>query len=170
MSLILVEDTFAALNDLARWNLSGYKGEKIVITGSVGKTSTKALAKAVLGQRFKVYEAFKNFNNELGIPIVASNIDPDSEYAIFEIGTNSQGEIKRLATLLRPDIAIITNIGHAHIGRFGGFRALTEEKLSILEFINPKGELWLNDEIDTSGFNFRDDIKIKYFGKNQVLM
>lgn len=165
MPLILVEDTFGALNDLAMWNLSIYRGEKIVITGSVGKTSTKALAKAVLGQRFKVYEAFKNFNNELGIPIVASNIEFDSEYAVFEIGTNSQGEIKRLAALLRPDIAIITNIGHAHIGRFGDFRALTEEKLSVLEFINPKGELWLNDEIDTSGFRLRGDIKIKYFGE-----
>lgn len=164
--VILVEDSFVSLKNLAEWNLSLYKGRKIVITGSVGKTSTKALAAAVLSQKYIVYEAFKNFNNELGISIVASNLDLDSEIAIFEIGTNRTGEIKHLSGILKPDIGIITNIGHAHIGMFGDFESLKNEKLSISESLAANGTIWLNDSIDFSNYHFRSDISIKKFGMN----
>ncbi|MCA1927320.1 MAG: UDP-N-acetylmuramoyl-tripeptide--D-alanyl-D-alanine ligase [Calditerrivibrio sp.] len=164
--VVLVEDSFVSLKNLAEWNLSLYKGEKIVITGSVGKTSTKALASAVLSQKYRVYEAFKNFNNELGISIVASNLDLDSDIAIFEIGTNSPGEIRSLSSILKPDIAVVTNIGHAHIGMFGDFEALKKEKLSISESLVTGGTIWLNDSIDLSNYDLCSGICVKKFGFN----
>ncbi|MEF3255194.1 MAG: UDP-N-acetylmuramoyl-tripeptide--D-alanyl-D-alanine ligase [Deferribacterales bacterium] len=162
-NIILVEDGLIALKNLARWNIENYKGEKIVITGSVGKTSTKALATNILKQKYKVYEAFKNFNNELGISIVASNIDLTSEIAIFEIGTNNPGEIEYLGNMLKPDIGIITNIGHAHIGRFGSYENLKKEKLSLANAIINGGTLWLNDEISIDN-DLQANIKLKRFG------
>lgn len=162
--VVLVKDSLEALKDLAVWNLNNYKGEKIVITGSVGKTSTKAILSLILSQRYKTYEAFKNFNNELGISIVASNLDLNSEIAVFEIGTNNPGEILTLAKFLKPDIGIVTNVGHSHIGKFGDLTTLTKEKLSLSYSIKDDGTIWINDSVDTKLFDFPQNISIKRFG------
>jgi UDP-N-acetylmuramoyl-tripeptide--D-alanyl-D-alanine ligase len=162
--IVLVKDTLSAMKELGRWNLNQYKGKKIVITGSVGKTSTKAILSLVLSQKLKIYEAFKNFNNELGVSIVTSNMDLDAQYAIFEIGTNNPGEIKSLAEFLKPDVGIVTGVGHSHIGRFGSIKEITKEKLSIFEGVKKDGVLWINDGVDTSDYKFPEGIVIKKFG------
>ncbi len=163
--MVLVKDVLGALKDLGKWNLEQFKGKRIVITGSVGKTSTKSIVSLVLSQKYKVYEAFKNFNNELGIAIVSSNINLDAEVAVFEIGTNNPGEIEALAKFLMPNIAIVTNVGHSHIGRFGNLVNLTREKLSISSGLVDGGEIWINDTIDTSCYSFPKNIKLRKFGR-----
>jgi len=162
--LVLVKDTLYAMKELGRWNLGKFNGKKIVITGSVGKTSTKAILSLVLSQKLKIYEAFKNFNNELGVAIVTSNIDLGAQYAIFEIGTNNPGEIKSLSEFLQPDVGIITGVGHSHIGRFGSLKEITKEKLAISEGVKKDGVLWINDGVDTSYYNFPEGINVKKFG------
>lgn len=162
--LVLVKDTLYAMRELGRWNLGKFNGKKIVITGSVGKTSTKAILSLVLSQKLKIYEAFKNFNNELGVAIVTSNIDLGAQYAIFEIGTNNPGEIKSLSEFLQPDVGIITGVGHSHIGRFGSLKEITKEKLAISEGVKKDGVLWINDVVDTSYYNFPEGINVKKFG------
>ncbi|ADR19635.1 UDP-N-acetylmuramoyl-tripeptide--D-alanyl-D-alanine ligase [Calditerrivibrio nitroreducens] len=162
--LVLVKDTLYAMRELGRWNLGKFNGKKIVITGSVGKTSTKAILSLVLSQKLKIYEAFKNFNNELGVAIVTSNIDLGAQYAIFEIGTNNPGEIKSLSEFLQPDVGIITGVGHSHIGRFGSLKEITKEKLAISEGVKKDGVLWINDGVDTSYYNFPEGINVKKFG------
>lgn len=162
--LVLVKDTLYAMRELGRWNLGKFNGKKIAITGSVGKTSTKAILSLVLSQKLKIYEAFKNFNNELGVAIVTSNIDLGAQYAIFEIGTNNPGEIKSLSEFLQPDVGIITGVGHSHIGRFGSLKEITKEKLAISEGVKKDGVLWINDGVDTSYYNFPEGINVKKFG------
>ncbi|MCX8084517.1 MAG: UDP-N-acetylmuramoyl-tripeptide--D-alanyl-D-alanine ligase [Calditerrivibrio sp.] len=163
--LILVRDGFLALKQLSDYNLSLYKGKKIVITGSVGKTSTKALIARVLSNRFNVYEAYKNYNNELGIAIVTSNIDHNSEIAVFEIGTNNPGEIALLSSILRPDVAVVTNVGHSHIGRFGDIAHLRKEKLSLLDYLVGDGIAWIHDGIEVEGIKLPKNTKKFGFNK-----
>lgn len=164
--LVHVKDVLSALKDLGKWNLERFNGKKIVITGSVGKTSTKSIISLVLSQKYRVYEAFKNFNNELGVSIVSSNIDLNADYAVFEIGTNNPGEIEGLSKFLIPDLAVVTNVGHSHIGRFKSIENLTREKLSISAGMVDGGEIWLNDTIDMKLYPFRGDIRIRKFGKS----
>ena len=139
---ILVKDPLEWLKSVGTYKLENYSGRKICITGSVGKTSTKELISSVLSTAADVYTAFGNYNNELGVAVSACNLDLDSEFAVFEFGTNSKGEIAALSDYVRPDVSVVTGIGHSHIGRFGSIEKLAEEKLSITSGMTG-GTLWL---------------------------
>lgn len=161
---VLVANVLDAIKSLGLYKLAKYKGTKIAITGSMGKTSTKELISSVLRTEKKVYTAHGNYNNELGVAIVTANLELDSDYAIFEIGTNSFGEIEQLATYLKPTIAVLTAIGHAHIGKMGTIENLAKEKLSIIKGLN-EGVLWVHSSCKK--FLDKDleaSVKIKFFG------
>ncbi|MDY6821574.1 MAG: UDP-N-acetylmuramoyl-tripeptide--D-alanyl-D-alanine ligase [Deferribacterota bacterium] len=128
---ILVEDSLRALKSIGKQKLKQYKGKIIAITGSAGKTTTKELLSLILGVKYRVYKSYKNYNNLLGTYLNAANLDIESDFAIFEIATNSFGEIEQLSNYIRPDLAIITNIGFSHIGNFKNEDLLAREKLSI---------------------------------------
>ena len=116
----------------------------IAITGSNGKTSTKDFVAAAFAKRFRVSKTEGNFNNHVGLPqtmLAASSAD---EIAIWEIGMNHPGEIAALAALARPDAAIITNIGIAHIEFMGSREAIALEKGALAEAIGPEGTVILN--------------------------
>lgn len=141
----LVSDPLKAIKDLGTYKLNNYKGRKIALTGSVGKTTTKELISEVLRTRKRVYTSYGNYNNELGVAICAANLKLGTSYAIFEMGTNSAGEIEQLSDYIKPDICVVTGIGHAHIGRFEGIEGLAKEKLSIVNGMRKRGILYIAD-------------------------
>ena len=105
---------------------------RIGITGSVGKTTTKEMLKSILKERFKVHANEGNLNNHIGMPMSILSAPPDTEILIMEMGMNHMGEIKVLSECLRPNIAVITNIGTSHIGNLGSRENISRAKLEIL--------------------------------------
>ncbi|MBR4835531.1 MAG: UDP-N-acetylmuramoyl-tripeptide--D-alanyl-D-alanine ligase [Clostridia bacterium] len=105
---------------------------KIGITGSVGKTTTKEMLKSILEKHFKVHANEGNFNNHIGLPMSILSAPPDTEILIMEMGMNHMGEIRILSECLRPNIAVITNVGTSHIGNLGSRENIARAKLEIL--------------------------------------
>ena len=105
---------------------------RIGITGSVGKTTTKEMLNGILEKRYKVHANEGNFNNHIGMPMSILSAPPDTEILIMEMGMNHMGEIKVLSECLRPNIAVITNIGTSHIGNLGSRENIARAKLEIL--------------------------------------
>ena len=160
---ILVKDSLKALRSVGTLNINNFNGLKIGVTGSTGKTSTKELIHTILSEKYLVYKSFKNNNNALGLALNCANLHLDSDVAVFECGTNSKGEIKELSEYLLPHIAVVTNIGYSHIGRFGSFEELAKEKLSIIMPSSVK-ELWLNlDDFSKYKHLINNKINIKTF-------
>lgn len=129
--IIKVEDSIIALGKVAKYIRNQYKGVVIAITGSNGKTTTKELLSHVLGKKNKVLKSVGSDNNHIGVPNTILNLDNSYDYLVIELGTNHPGEIKYLTNIVKPDIAIITNIGNAHIGNFGSVENILQEKLQI---------------------------------------
>jgi UDP-N-acetylmuramoyl-tripeptide--D-alanyl-D-alanine ligase len=163
---ILVKDSLKALKNIGSLNINNFNGLKIAVTGSAGKTSTKELIHTILSEKYLVYKNFKNNNNALGLALNCANLDLNSDIAVFECGSNSKGEIKELSKYLLPHIAVITNIGYSHIGRFGSIEELAKEKLSITIPTSVK-ELWINlDEYSKYKHLIDKKINIKTFSYN----
>ena len=144
ISSVAVQDTLTALGDLAsfqrhRWDLS-----VVALTGSNGKTTTRTMITAVANRRFKTLSPFGNFNNLVGVPLTLLRTHPSHAWAILELGMNCAGEIRRLGQICLPDIALITNIGPAHLEGLGSLEGVMNAKGEILETLSPKGRLILN--------------------------
>jgi UDP-N-acetylmuramoyl-tripeptide--D-alanyl-D-alanine ligase len=130
--LMVVPDTLRGLQDLARLYLKQFPGLlKIGVTGSAGKTTTKEIAAAIIGEEKKVIANSGNLNSETGLPLSVFEVRPGHEVGIFEMGMNRRGEIAELARILEPHIALITNIGSAHIGILGSRNMIALEKKTI---------------------------------------
>ncbi len=128
-------DTRRALLDFAAYfaKTLPYLLYKIGITGSVGKTTTKEFLKILLSEKYKTHASKGNFNNEIGLPLSIISSKQDTQILLMEMGMNNRGEISRLSKCLCPDIAAITNIGSAHIGRLGSREEIARAKLEILD-------------------------------------
>lgn len=137
--LLMVKDTLAALGALGAYGRARATGKVFAITGSVGKTTTKEMLRAILAAQTSVHAAEASYNNHWGVPLTLARIPPDSGAAVVEIGMNHAGEIAPLARLARPHAAIITAIAPAHLGNLGSLRAIAEEKASLLEAVIPGG-------------------------------
>lgn len=146
LPVIMVEDTYTALRDMAIC----YRGEFLIpsvgITGSVGKTSTKDMVASVLAAGFDVLKTEGNFNNEIGLPLTAFRLSKSNDIAVFEMGMSAFGEISRLTRIAAPDVAIITNIGYSHIEHLGSQENILKAKLEILEGLSPAGTVILNGD------------------------
>jgi UDP-N-acetylmuramoyl-tripeptide--D-alanyl-D-alanine ligase len=130
--MVLVEDTLAALQKAAAAYLDKFPGlMRVGITGSNGKTTTKELAAAMLGAQMPVVCNAGNLNSDIGLPLSVFKVRPSHEAGIFEAGMNRRGEISELAAVLRPHIALITNVGSAHIGIIGTRRDIALEKKAL---------------------------------------
>jgi UDP-N-acetylmuramoyl-tripeptide--D-alanyl-D-alanine ligase len=130
--LIAVPHSLRGLQEAARLYLKQFPGLlKIGITGSSGKTSTKEIAAAVIGGEKKVVCNPGNLNSETGLPLAAFEVRPGHQVGIFEMGMNRRGEIQELARVLEPHIALITNVGSAHIGILGSLELIAQEKKNI---------------------------------------
>ncbi len=146
--ILKVEDTTRALGDFARHyrQQAGYK--VVAITGSVGKTTTRHIAYHVLSWHFRVSQAPKNFNNQIGLPLTLLGADSEDQIVIAELGSNSPGEIAYLTRIALPDVAVITSVYPTHLAGFGNLQIIIEEKLSISEGLQPDGVLIINGDFD----------------------
>ncbi len=130
---VLVPDTLKALGALsAYWKKKVDPIYTVGVTGSVGKTTTKDLIAAVLKEKFKTHCTSGNLNNAIGVPITLIRIEEGSEAVVCEMGMNNSGEIEYLSGLVRPNLAVITNIGSAHIENLGSRESIRDAKLEIL--------------------------------------
>ena len=142
--VLLVDDTLSALHRLAAFYRTTLDIKVVAVTGSNGKTSTRDMTAAVLSSKYKVYSTAKNFNNEIGLPKSVLELDDSYDVAVLEMGMNHLGEISRLTNIAKPDIAMITNVGKAHIGNLGSQENILKAKLEIVEGLKEGGLLILN--------------------------
>lgn len=137
--LLIVEDTKKALIDLAKAARRNFKGKVLAVTGSVGKTTTKEMLKLALSEVTKVYANKGNYNNNIGMPLSLANLDNSYSVAIFELGMNKEGEIKTLTNILKPHLAIITEVSNTHSAFFNSLKDIFLAKMEvILGLISPR--------------------------------
>lgn len=141
-----VPDTMAAIGRVARAYKAKFPIPVIGITGSVGKTTTKDMVASVLGQKYRVLKTEGNFNNELGLPLTLFRLTREHEICVLEMGMNHFGEISYLVHIAPPDVAVITNIGDAHIENLGSREGILQAKGEIFETMTPDGLAVLNGD------------------------
>ena len=144
---IQVADTRLALKALASWYRDKFDLPVVQVTGSAGKTTTKEMIASVLSQRYNTLRTEGNFNNDIGAPLTLLRLMPEHQAAVIETGMNHFGEIRYLGEMVRPDIAVITNVGDAHIENLGNTRqGILRAKCEIFENLTPKGVAVLNGD------------------------
>ena len=145
-TLIAVDDPLTALYDLARGHSVAHgEAVRIAVTGSSGKTTTKEILGSILRQGSRSLVSEASFNAEIGLPLSVLRMTGDERFAVFEVGISSVGEMERYAALARPDHAVITNIGSAHVGRLGSPRDIAREKGALLRSVAPAGCVYLRE-------------------------
>lgn len=150
---LLVEDTLITLQKLSRFHRDELKIPVIGLTGSNGKTTSKELIHAVLSRRFNTQATHGNLNNHIGVPLTLLRIKPKHQIAVIEMGANHVGEIAMLSELANPTHGLITNIGRAHIGLFGGYDNVIRAKSELFQHLLANG--------GTPFINSRNDILSK---------
>ena len=144
---IQVADTRLALKALASWYRDKFDLPVVQVTGSAGKTTTKEMIASVLSQRYNTLRTEGNFNNDIGAPLTLLRLMPEHQTAVIETGMNHFGEIRYLGEMVRPDIAVITNVGDAHIENLGNTRqGILRAKCEIFENLTPEGIAVLNGD------------------------
>ena len=143
---IKVRSTHRALWELARYYKRQFPIPFVAITGSVGKTTTKDMVAAVLGARFQVHKTEGNFNNDIGVPLTLLKLEREHQVCVVEMGMDHAGEIDNLGRLVEPDIALITNIGDAHIENLGSRENIFKAKCEIFPHLKEDGLAVLNGD------------------------
>ena len=136
-TLILVADTLKALQEIAKYKRSLFNIPVVAVTGSVGKTSTKDMIASVLSSKYNTLKTKGNMNNNIGMPMTILELN-DENAMVVEMGMNHFGEIELLTDIAKPTIAVITNIGTAHIGNLGSRENILKAKLEILDGMKKK--------------------------------
>lgn len=126
-----VKDTLAGLRALALFARARFAGRMVAVTGSVGKTTTKEMLRAILSAAGPTHAAVASYNNHWGVPLTLARLPADAAYCVCEIGMNHAGEIAPLAELVHPGVALITSVERVHIGHLGSIEAIAAEKASI---------------------------------------
>ena len=146
-TLIAVDDPLTALYDLACGHSAVHRAAvRIAVTGSSGKTTTKEILGAILHRVSCSLVSEASFNAEVGLPMSVLRMTGQERFAVFEVGINSIGEMERYAALARPDHALITNIGSAHVGRLGSRRDIAREKGALLRSVPATGCVYLREQ------------------------
>jgi UDP-N-acetylmuramoyl-tripeptide--D-alanyl-D-alanine ligase len=173
---IVVEDSHLALAELAGEWKNRANVKTIAITGSNGKTTVKEMIAAILAVKAKVLFTQGNLNNDIGVPLTLLKLQPQHQYAVIEMGANHAGEIEYCSRFAQPDIAVITNVGAAHIEGFGSLEGVARAKAEIIQNLKDSGvvvinkddafyPLWVeiagNRKVVSFGFNDEADVKAK---------
>ncbi len=167
---IKVASTQKALRDLAAWYKSRFQIPFVAVTGSVGKTTAKDMIAAVLGSKFKVLKTEGNFNNNIGLPLTLMRLEGKYDVCVLEMGMDRFGEIDYLGDIVKPDVAVITNIGDAHIERLGSREGIFKAKCEILPHIQKDGLLVLNgDDAMLSTLKGNAPVKAVFCGEQEGL-
>ena len=142
--VLQVKDTLIAYLTLAKFYKEKINPITIAITGSAGKTSTKEMAYSVFSQKYKTHKSALNHNNEIGLAQTLLSMPEDTQVLVVEMGMRGLGEIEFLSKFAEPDIAIISNIGSAHLGRLGSKENIAKAKFEITKYLKPNGILIAN--------------------------
>ncbi len=146
VACVAVRETTEGLGRLAAHQRRRAGIQLAAVTGSNGKTTTRAMTAAVLEGRFNTLSSRGNFNNEIGLPLTLLELTPDHRRAVVELGMNHPGEIRRLTRICDPDIGVITNIGPAHLEGVGSMEGIMAAKGELLEEMRSDGTAVLNGE------------------------
>ena len=146
--VIVVPDTVKSLGLIAKYIRSTFDSPVVAITGSAGKTSTKDMVYSVLKEKYNAHKTIGNQNNHLGLPLSILSLEKDTDVLVLEMGMNHAHEISYLTSIAKPNVAIITNIGTAHIGNLGSRENILKAKLEILEGLNENGTVIINNDND----------------------
>lgn len=164
---IRVDDPFAALHALAAGVRDRTKARVVAVTGSNGKTCTKDFTAAILSSVMPAAASAASFNNEIGVPLTICGVRDDTEALVVEIGARGIGHIASLMPLVRPDISVVTNVGHAHAGMFGSLDAVAQAKGEIIEALPADGIAVLNaDDERVAAMAPRTDAAVVLFGQS----
>lgn len=166
-TVISVKDTRKALGDIARYYKQKYPVPTAAITGSVGKTTTKDMMYAVLAEHCNTHKTQGNFNNDIGVPLTVFGLEAEHEMAVIEMGMNHFGEIDYLAGIVKPDIAVISNIGMSHIENLGSQEGILKAKLEITNGFTEKNTLYVNGDDKFLNTVKSDIYKVVRFGLDE---
>jgi UDP-N-acetylmuramoyl-tripeptide--D-alanyl-D-alanine ligase len=145
-AVIQVADTLAAYQDLAAWYRRRVNPTVIAVTGSVGKTTEKDMIATSASASLRTVATEGNYNNHIGVPKTIFRMDADTELLVLEFGMNHAGEIRRLAEIARPDIAVITNVGISHRENFDSEDGILNAKLEIASYFGKGNALFVNGD------------------------
>ncbi|RME14222.1 MAG: UDP-N-acetylmuramoylalanyl-D-glutamyl-2,6-diaminopimelate--D-alanyl-D-alanine ligase [Alphaproteobacteria bacterium] len=148
--LLFVPDVLAGLNALGAAGRARTRARVVAITGSVGKTSTKEMLRAVLEGQGRVHAAEASYNNHWGVPLTLARLPREADYAIVEIGMNHPGEIAPLSRLTRPHVAMITTVTAAHLAAFASVEEIAAEKAEIFAGLEAGGTAVINGDLETT--------------------
>lgn len=168
-NVLLVDDTLAALARLGGFARVRTNAKVVAVTGSVGKTTTKEMLRAILSAFGPTHAAEASYNNHWGLPLTLARMPLEAAFCVAEIGMNHAGEIAPLAGLARPHVAVITTVEKAHIGYLGSIEAIADEKAAIVTGLEPGGVAVL--PLDSPQFpRLREaakDARVMTFGSSQ---
>ncbi|MBW2486285.1 MAG: UDP-N-acetylmuramoyl-tripeptide--D-alanyl-D-alanine ligase [Deltaproteobacteria bacterium] len=168
IACVAVADTTRALGDLAAYHRSRTNVPLTAITGSNGKTTTRQMTAQVLAQKYKTLATIGNYNNQIGVPLTLLRLSAEYEQAVVELGTNSPGEIARLAQICAPDIAVVTNVGPAHLEGLGSLDGVMREKEQLIKHLKAGGKAALNaDDRRVYQMARRTDRQVLLFGLSE---
>ncbi len=163
---IIVEDTYQTLVDLAKIHREHFSIPVLAITGSNGKTTSKELIAKVLSTHYNVLYTEGNLNNELGLPLTILKLNKTHKIAVVEMGAAKLGDIKFLCDIAKPTHGLITNIGRAHIGRFGNFENIIKTKTELFYFLKKHNGLAFINEDDPILKPFAHSLNTIFYGRN----
>jgi UDP-N-acetylmuramoyl-tripeptide--D-alanyl-D-alanine ligase len=143
-TILEVDDPLKALGDIASTWRSRISPVVIGVTGSGGKTTTKEMAAEILSLRFSLLKNLGNLNNLVGLPLTLCQLEPTHTVALLEMGMNMPGEISRLCDIAQPNVGLITNVYHAHVGRLGTLEKVSQAKGEMLPYLSQGGTLIKN--------------------------
>ncbi|MEO0938463.1 MAG: UDP-N-acetylmuramoyl-tripeptide--D-alanyl-D-alanine ligase [Pseudomonadota bacterium] len=148
--LLIVEDVQTGLEALGRAGRDRTDARVVAITGSVGKTSTKEMLRAMLGAQGRTHASVASYNNHWGVPLTLARMPQDTEFAVIEIGMNAPGEIAPLSRMARPHVALITTVAAVHLEAFENVAGIAVEKASIIDGLEYGGAAILNNDVETA--------------------
>lgn len=163
---IIVDDTQEAFLAMASWYRQLFPIFVVGLTGSVGKTTTKEMIAAALSSEKNTLKTEGNLNNSIGVPRTLMRLEEDTEAAVIEMGMDNKGQISVLTNCVKPDVAVITNIGVSHMENLGSREGILNAKMEIIEGLKKGGKLFLNSDDPYLMSVHTDEHEIIYFGIN----